>query len=122
MFRFIWSSCVVHNTYVTAVHTRLRGHTVTHAPCIPDQSIPLGHLPCAQSQTRGDDSWQAFRYGSHCQCYSNLEIVYTARQGELHCRGVRQGGVWVRLPAEEVLVVDCPHKHTYPEDDLHGVG
>lgn len=86
----------------------------------PDNCIALGHFPGAQSQACCDNSRQALWNCCNRKRYSNLEVIDATAQREFDARPFWQAAVWLRLPREEVVVVDEPHQNADHKDDLHG--
>lgn len=85
----------------------------------PDDGMPLGHLAGSQGQAGGDDSGQTFGDGRHSQGHRDFEVVGALGQGEADGPPGWQDRPWSPLPAQEMVIVDDPHCHTDPEDDLH---
>ena len=49
-----------------------------HGGKAADNGVLLGHPSGAESQTGGDDSWEALWNGGHCQRHCDLEVVHSS--------------------------------------------
>ena len=75
-------------------------------------------VPGAQGKAGGDYSWQTLGDSRNRQRNRDFEVVRAFPKRERHGTPVWQACLRVRLPEEEVAVVDDPNQHADPEDDL----